>query len=157
MRKVLLIILLICLSASAFAQSGVFMDKERNGEGITLFNWANLHQEQTVTFYFYTYGNQNQQRWFFGSDPWDGKTSTGILYITTGLNYPEGIPSDEPFEEDVVIVGTPVPVGTYTLISDPDGGYQMWVEEPEIGPKIDVKDYLYDRAWYFTYPLIQIK
>jgi hypothetical protein len=157
MRKLLLIILLAFLSATAFAQSGVFMDKERNGEGITLFNWTNLHQEQVVTFYFYTYDAQNQQRWFFGSDMWDGKNSTGILYVTTGLNYPAGTPSDEPFEEDVVIVGTPIEVGTYTLLAGPDGGYLLWVEQLEDVKTVDVKDYLYDRAWNFTYPLIQLK
>jgi hypothetical protein len=148
--------MLAFLSATAFAQSGVFMDKERNGEGITLFNWANLHQEQVVTFYFYTYDAQNNQRWFFGSDMWDGKQSTGTLYITNGVKYPEGIPSDEPFEEDVVIVGLPIEVGTYTLVSGEESGYLLWVEQLEDVETLD-EDYLYDRAWNFTYPLIQIK
>lgn len=159
MKKLLLFILLAFLSATAFAQTGIYYDVERNGEGITVFNWTNLHKEQVVTFYFYTYDMQNNQRWFFASDAWNGKQSMGKLHMTEGVKYPEGVPSDEPFEEDVVIVGVPFEVGDYTLIAGEEGGYLLWVEqlEDEDENVIDDKDYLYDRAWFFTDALIQLE
>jgi hypothetical protein len=90
-----------------------------------------------------------------GSDEWSGKSSTGLLYEAHGLNYPLGLPSNEPFEEDVMIVGEPYEVGTYVLRVGPDGGYLLWVSKSEVDT-LD-KDYLFDRTFFFTYPLVQIK
>jgi len=165
--KYLLTLILLLFTVPAVAQTGIYYDMERNGEGITVFNWTNLHKEQVVTFYFYTYDEDNNQRWFFASDAWSGKQSTGKLHITKGVKYPEGVPSDEPFEEDVVIVGVPTEVGDYTLILGEEGGYLLWVEqlEDDVGPVVspsrpegivDDTDYLYDRAWFFTDTLISI-
>ena len=157
MRKYLLVLLLL-MCGSVFAQTGVYMDEERRGEGVTVFQYADLHGVDQVTFYFYTYDDQNRQRWFLGSDEWDGLNSTGTLYATDGVNYPEGIPSNDPFEEDVVIVGKPFAVGTYVFRAAEKGGYLLWVSELEEVETLDVKlDYLYDRTFFMTYPLILAK
>ena len=150
-----LLVLLLLFAAPVYAQSGVFMDEERRGEGVTVFQHVDLHGDAQVTFYFYTYDHQNDQRWFLGSDEWDGKGSTGLLYESHGVNYPLGLPSSEPFEEDIMIVGKPYEVGTYVLLADPDGGYRLWVSKSEVS--VLDKDYLYDRTFFFTYPLIEIK
>ena len=159
MKKLFLFILLTCLSVTAFGQSGIYMDVDRKGEGITVFDWTDLHGMNQVTFYFYTYNLRNNQRWLLGSAPWDEDTqeSTGLLYETEGVNYPVGIPSDEPFEQDVQIVGEPFVAGEYVLRKGKEGGYLLWVSRlPE--PKfVEDRDYLFDRAWFFTFPLIQLK
>jgi hypothetical protein len=162
MKRFILSILLMVVAATAVAQSGVFYDVDRKGEGVTVFDWVNLHHEAMVTFYFYTYDEHNGQRWLLGSDAWDedGTAAAGLLYQTEGVNYPLGIPSNEPFEEDVMIVGEPYAVGEYVLRKAEDGGYLLWVSRlPEPDPRgiVEEKDYLYDRTWFFTYPLLEIK
>ena len=153
--KTLLILIMLLFAAPVFAQTGVFMDEERRGEGVTVFQHVDLHGDAQATFYFYTYDHNDNQRWFLGSDEWTEGGSTGLLYEAHGVNYPIGLPSSEPFEEDVMIVGKPFEVGTYVLRSVKDGGYLLWVSRLEV-ETLD-RDYLYDRTFFFTYPLIQIK
>ena len=150
-----LLVLLLLFAAPVYAQSGVFMDEERRGEGVTVFQHVDLHGDAQATFYFYTYDARNNQRWFLGSDAWTDGASTGLLYAASGVNYPVGEPSNEPFEEDIMIVGKPYPVGTYVLRADKEGGYQLWVSRPEV-ETLD-RDYLFDRTFFFTYPLVEIK
>jgi hypothetical protein len=87
------------------------------------------------------------QRWFFGSDPInkDGD-SIGKFYITEGLNFPECVPSLEPFEEDVDICADVDVIGTYILRPAKVGGFHMWVES-NVGNHIDP---LFDHAYEFT-------
>ena len=154
--KILLLTLLI-LSGSVFAQSGVYMDYDRQGEGITVFDWTDLHGVNQITFYFYSYDRDDDQRWFLGSSEWDEDMSKGFLYAAEGVNYPEGIPSGKPFEEDVIIVGEAYKVGTYVLLKGKDGGYALWVtrlDEVEARP---TRDFLYDHAFDFFYPILEIK
>ena len=149
-----LLVLLLLFAAPVFAQSGVFMDEERRGEGVTVFQHIDLHGDAQVTFYFYTYDHHDNQRWFLGSDEWIEGGATGLLYAASGVNYPVGEPSNEPFEEDIVIVGKPYEVGTYVLRSNKTGGYLLWVSRPDV--ETFDRDYLFDRTFFFTYPLLQI-
>ena len=172
MKYLLITLLLIC--GNLFAQTGVFMDPERTGEGITVFEHERLDKTTAVTFYFYTYNViGDDQRWLFGSDEFDPKMqqTEGYLYQTHSLNYPEGVPSTEPFEPLGVRVGKVFTVGYYTLRKTELGGWKMWVVpadddvgtddafEPTVSPpKPDPDfDYLYNRTWWFTYPVILIR
>ena len=92
-----LLVLLLLFAAPVYAQSGVFMDEERRGEGVTVFQHVDLHGDAQATFYFYTYDARNNQRWFLGSDAWTDGASTGLLYAASGVNYPVVEPSNEPF------------------------------------------------------------
>lgn len=159
MKKLIVAILLTCFTLPALAQSGVFYDDERKGEGVTVFEWVDLHGDTQITFYFYTYHGNDDQRWLLGSDEYDAESSssTGLLYETEGENYPVGIPSNEPFEEDVMIVGEPFEIGTYVLRKAKDGGYLLWVSRLVKPETLENGDYLYDRTFYFTTPLLQIK
>jgi hypothetical protein len=93
----------------------------------------------------------NGQRWLFGSDPIDQNgDSIGNLYITEGLNFPDCIPSLEPFEEDVDICADVDVVGTYILRPAEEGGYFMWVES-NVDDHVDP---LFDHAYEFTTQLV---
>ena len=111
--------------------------------------------------------NQDGQRWFVASDPIVQKTdgegieagdSIGKFYATNGMDYPHCVPSNDPFEEDVDICGVPEQVGNYILRPDGDGGFLMWVQEPEqVNPLLDgPKDPLFDRTYFFDTPLVVI-
>jgi len=153
MKKVLLFILLTCLSAPLFAQNGIFWSHERSGEGLLQF--ANVFG---VASYVFTYGGHeceydvetlepkdcdlNGARWFFGQNKYDEIRDEirGDLYITHGVNYPEGIQSEEdPF---VQIVGATVAVGEYRL-TPIDNGWIMEVVHTD-GSPLDKDDPLFD-------------
>jgi hypothetical protein len=96
----------------------------------------------------------NGQRWFLGSDEIDtAGDSIGKLYITEGMNFPECVPSLEPFEEDVDICAELILVGTYILRPNKEGGFLMWVESVDNNHT----DPLFDHAYEFTTALIEIK
>jgi hypothetical protein len=93
----------------------------------------------------------NGQRFFFGSDPIDKDgDSIGEFYLTEGLNFPDCVPSLEPFEEDVFICAEVDAIGTYILRPAEEGGFNMWVES-NMG---DHDDPLFDHAYEFTTPLV---
>jgi hypothetical protein len=96
----------------------------------------------------------NGQRWFLGTDEInkDGD-SIGKLYLTEGMNFPECVPSLEPFEEDVDICADLILIGTYILRPAEEGGFLMWVESVDDNHT----DPLFDHAYEFTTPLIEIK
>jgi len=77
----------------------------------------------------------NGQRWFVGSDRVDAESgdSVGKLYIADGIDFPECIPSLEPFEEDVVLCADLEEVGLYVLRPNPEGGYLFFIKaaDPE--------------------------
>ena len=183
MKKLFLIVLATLFVSPVFAQSGIFMDPERIGEGITVFEHERLDKTTAVTFYFYTYQSHiykdvidGRQRWLLGSDEFDPKMqqTRGWLYQTHGTNYPEGIPSSEPFEPLAVTVGKTFVVGIYTLRKSELGGWKLWVTPaddddvgidgdvpPQVGPlppepKDPDLDYLYNRTFWFTYPLVEL-
>jgi len=68
----------------------------------------------------------NGQRWFFGSNDFNGIDSTGILYTAQGLNFPKGIPNPSVWEG--IIVGEAFPIGLYLMEwLGRDSGYQLTV------------------------------
>jgi len=162
--KLFFALLAICLFTPVFAgDSGLYYDQSRDGEGISLHRDADR-----VVFYFFTYGAEdveiaddgdvifgegNGQRWFFGSDEFDENSmeSTGFLYITEGLEYPVGVPSDtdegDVDEEDIVTVGEAEAVGIYSL-ERLDEGYRMVVEH--FGDILEEDDFLFEHVFNFT-------
>ena len=131
MKKVLLFILLIAMSITAWGQSGIFWDSEVRGQG------ALVNQNVFATsLYLFTYGGErcdlkdvkeleeidcdrNGQRWFFGSDkPVDGDVR-GLLYEAVGLNYPVGI--QDPVDPFVWHVGETFKVAEYRMVPAGNG------------------------------------
>jgi len=72
----------------------------------------------------------NGQRWFVGSDRVDAESgdSIGKLYLTDGIDFPECVPSLEPFEEDIIICADLEEVGQYVLRPNPEGGYLFFIK-----------------------------
>jgi hypothetical protein len=96
----------------------------------------------------------NGQRWFLGTDEVDKDgDSIGDLYLTEGMNFPECVPSLEPFEEDVDVCAELTVIGTYILRPAKEGGFLMWVESTDDNHT----DPLFDHAYEFTTALIEIK
>jgi len=185
---------LMLLPLTVLAQTGVYYDIMRNGEGITAYD-----NGEQLLFYVFTYGAErcdlveedftieacataaiecaaegqdgydescvpvtetvcetatgtdiskqcdlNGQRWFLAADDFDGKSSTGILYTATGLDYPFGIPNPEIWK--AVFVGEVTIAGLYLM--EWDGmGYTMTVVP--FGD-VDDSDDLYKHQFYFT-------
>ncbi len=164
--KLLLILLFAMVAAAPIyaADTGLFYDAERDGEGLLV-----MRDERLIVTYFFTYGasscdedykpdvgpllpefydcgNQGQ-RWFFTSDKWNGEDmeATGFIFMASGVDYPKGIPDvTNPF---VQIVGEAIPVGVYILRPAGDG-YQMLVVP--YGDRLDKDDPLYNRIYQFT-------
>ena len=158
--KYLLLVLLLAFSAPLFAQTNVYYNTDSIGEGITVYEYADLLDADGVLFYYFTYGggkSDQRQRWFTGNGEVtkDGDT-VGKLYITHGDFFPFGT-SCGAFE---YCVGELELAGYYVLRPNPDGaGYQLWVEPPEgdeAEPKIDAdeSDSLYQTIHTFDTPLL---
>ena len=129
MKKVLLFILMGCFSVSAFAQSGIFWDHEETGQGALI-----TQNVFATSIYLFTYGesrcdmkaesiepycDNNGTRWFFGSNKVVDGVVRGHLYMSHGLNFPEGIQDgDDPF---VWHVGEAFPVGEYRMWPEGNG------------------------------------
>lgn len=138
--------LLIGLIGTAQAQdSGIFVNLERTGEGIS------LHRDgDRVVAYLFTYGQEemevpfflppwnspqeplesplNGQRWFLMSDVIEGDTLAGIIYQSGGINYPVKLhPND---------VAYAVAVGHYEL-TRADGGWDLVIVPTDDSPLSD--------------------
>ena len=142
--------------------TGLYTDETRYGEGITL-----VRAGDTVQFFLFTY-EPNDKCWNFYSIPkvadWDedtrcheqrwflnggnnliGDTVTGFLYMTVGINYPEGIP--DPLDPFVSLVGQDFVVGLYVLRRQGDG-WRLVVFP--VGDNLDVGDPLYNTTFDFN-------
>ena len=166
MKKLFFILLTLCLVTIASAgDSGLYYDQSRNGEGISI-----LRNGDTVALYFYTYGAEHcdaadpqvspslgeictfsGQRWFFAVDTYSEfqQSLTGSLFITRGLEYPDGLSGENPF---VSTVGEAEIVGRYTLVRGGDG-WQMFVTR--FGTALDEDDFLFSRVFNFTTLLLE--
>ena len=201
--KYLFLTALLMLSAPVLAQTGIFYDSLYRGEGITVFEGADLSGDTVRTVYLYTYGAEvcatvttrsvvnvevtatataecpnsilppynplcdpvvvtetvtqavptqnfdetctlNGQRWFVGSDlVLKNGDSFGKMYTATGMDFPNCVPSDQPFEEDVLDCADVTEVGNYILRPDGKGGYEMWIESDDDDPAFN-KRYTFD-------------
>ena len=87
--------------------------------------------------------HMNGQRWFVGSDVVDDNGDTvGTMFVASGIDFPKCVPSDEPFEEDVLICGEVTKVGTY-VIRPSETGYALWIssddkEDPAFNRRYDL-------------------
>jgi hypothetical protein len=166
--KYLLSLILLALSFQALAgDSGLYFDQSRDGEGIVL-----MRDKTRYVFYFFTYGadgctdevdvgpkypyscDLDGQRWFLsGGDEINEKTQQleGFLYITRGLDYPNGIQDPEdPFS---VQVGEAETVGFYILKRSGDG-WRLFVAR--FGDELAPDDYIYSRVFNFEQRLLQV-
>ena len=135
------------------ADSGLYYDSERVGEGIS------LHRNgDTVVFYFYTYGHEDcfeveelefeeicdedGQRWFFAADEINpiSEVLTGFMYMTHGLDYPFG---------GFGKVGFTDVIGAYTLKRNGVGeGFRLFVSR--FGTVLEPDDFLFSRDFDFN-------
>lgn len=161
-----LVLLMLLMPMMVLAQSGLYFNPDRNGEGITLTTDGDLY----VT-YFFTYGGYqcdtireptvspslppeepcdlNGQRWFFGADLYkkDKDLVEGTFYMTTGVDYPEGaLSNDNPFGVDV---GQAIPVGNYALRARGEG-YQLRVFQLDENAVLPDDDYLFEVIFDFN-------
>jgi len=144
------------------AESGIFFDPDRNGEGATIF----VDDNQAVLF-FYTYCDEsydippavsplpplveldcaNEPLWFLAqSSNFDGETGDGSIFMGEAINYPNASS-----ESTVAAIDT---VGTFTLIRSGDG-FEMtvdWVQNPFLPQGVN----LYNSTFFFTSPLLKI-
>jgi len=140
--------------------SGSYFKELRNGEGLIVQRDAD-----TFLIFLFTYGHEtcvdseptvsptlfeeecstNGQRWFFGSGPLReiSETVSGTLFITRGVDYPEGFDGR---------VGEPIEVGLF-LVTRSGAGYTMSVER--FGPELEPDDFLF--AELFRTPTVLIK
>jgi len=156
------------VSSNAHAgDSGLYYDKDRDGDGIILTRNGNL-----VQFYLYTYdpyqgcwginipdgglvtnGNCHENRWFLSSgDTLDEEKQevSGFLYTAVGLNYPKGMPDpNDPFR---VVVGEGHIVGLYILKREEDGWRLAVVRFGEI---LDKGDPMFGNVFELTEPLLK--
>ncbi len=95
--------------------------------------------------------NLNGQRWFVGNDLiLKNGDSVGIMYTATGVKFPECIPSEDPFEEDVEICGDVTEVGEYIIRPLEGGGYEMWIASD------DKTDPAFNRRYRFDTSLLNL-
>lgn len=164
MKYILSLLLLFVAAPIYAAETGLFFDSERNGEGLLV-----MRDDRLIVTYFFSYGASScdeedepvvgpllpefydceyqGQRWFFTSNKWNGEDmeATGFMFMASGVDYPKGIPDmTDPF---VQIVGEAVPVGVYLLRPAGDG-YQMLVVP--YGDQLDKDDPLFGRIYQFT-------
>lgn len=170
MKKLLFILFTLCLTAFCLTpvviagDSGLYYDQSRNGEGITL-----LRNGDTVVFYFFTYGAKtcgepvvspslpgedciaDGQRWFFAADTFNEfqQSVTGSLFITAGVEYPEGLTGENLL---MSTVGEAEIVGRYMLVRGGDG-WHLFVTR--FGPALDEEDFLFSRVFNFTTLLLE--
>lgn len=119
----------IFLIGTAYAaDTGVWYNPERNGDGINL-----ITKDATVVLYYYTYRDDvklippsvspeppvvdpiapNTATWYLGlAHDYDGESASGILYIGEAYSYPEVFDN---------AVGEAAEVGTFTLLRDGEG------------------------------------
>jgi hypothetical protein len=143
------------------AESGIFFDPTRDGEGATIF----VDDSQFVLF-FYTYRDsvydipptvgppmppvevccENQPTWFIaqGND-FDGDSGTGVVYMGQGVDYPVGAGS---------LVGETSPIGTFEVVRNGDGfDFVVTWELNELLPQYAT---VYRTAYSFTDTLLSI-
>jgi hypothetical protein len=165
-------LLLLLLSGTLFAaDSGLYYDAERDGEGILM-----LRNGDTVVTYMFTYGEDNcpdtdpvpspstvddddecdlnGQRWFFGVDEYEeiSEEVAGTLYMGVGTNYPVGV--QDKFDPFVMNVGQAVPAGEYILRRREDG-WRMWIGPLSKGGVLDEDDVLFDKVFEFRTQLFE--
>ena len=141
-------LLILLLSAPVFADSaGSYYDPKRNGEGVNVFEVDGVR-----TFWFYGYHDNNNTRlsqlFLYASHPIDENgVSTGHLYITESLNYPEC----QLAQGDIRYCAYSESIGIYTMIPEGDG-YVMSVENLA---KNDWTDSLFSTIYTFTTPVFK--
>jgi hypothetical protein len=110
------------------ADTGVWYNPDRSGEGINL-----ITRNQTLVLFFYTYRDElhavppsvspappaipqeapNTTTWYIGqAENWDGESATGYLYAAEAFNYPFAVEFD---------VGATEAVGKFELVKDGEG------------------------------------
>lgn len=167
-------VLMLVAGTSMAGDSGLYYDELRNGEGILM-----LVNDETVVVYFFTYGahecyyedviensngkdcDYNGQRWFYGviepeeEEPTPESSAAddleGTLYITHGINYPEGEPHD--FIPFVHNVGENIAIGTFGMRRNL-GGWLMDVAPNEV--HLDVDDPVFERIFKFETQLFEV-
>lgn len=155
--KFFLLSTLLLFSTTLFAQgnapdSGVYFDPERSGEGISLHR-----SEDTVLFYFFTYGEEvcgpiepvpspvrgvndgcdlNGQRWFFGFGDASDNVVSGDLFLTDGIEYPF---------DDRGFIGEESVIGEFLLVKDGHGWVLVVSHVPgDLSPDDPVFTLFYD-------------
>jgi len=120
------------LGTAHAADTGLWYDPERDGEGINV-----ITRNSTLVFFFYTYRDNvhlippsvspdppslvpeepNTPIWYMGqAEDYDGKIANGTLYTGEALDYPNAVETSLASVEEV---------GTFTLFRDGDG----WILE----------------------------
>jgi len=161
MQKIGIFLLSLLIAGSALAgDSGLYFNKARNGEGISLYR-----NGDTVVFFLFTYGGLDQeigvpiypwvsptpgitdpqvngQRWFLsGGVPLvDDSYAEGILYQTAGINYPTRLAPNG--------VGGTLPVANFLLERSGDGWDLLVVPLKEDNP-LEEDDVLFTVPWSF--------
>lgn len=164
MKTFFLVIALLCFSLSAVAaDSGLYYNTSRSGEGLSLHRDGDL-----VAGFFFTYGGDceevvvpitpyvspavilsdplNGQRWFMISGDLlvDDTYAVGLLYQTGGVNYPLGLSPNG--------VGAAVVVGEYLLERSGDG-WSLTVT-PTHDTQLALDDPLFTQAFNFSTTLL---
>ena len=176
MLKYLFLSLLFVAGMVNAQDSGLYYDELRNGEGILL-----LKSGETNVLYFFTYGahecdeisdlasingsngsdcDYNGQRWFYAvSEPEEEDDVTpqsdhefgGTMYMTRGINYPDGEPHDLiPFVHNV---GKNLAIGKFLLRRNL-GGWLMDVAP--VGDALDKEDFIFERIFKFEKRLFAV-
>lgn len=155
---------LLFVSTALFtAESGIFYNPDRDGEGITFF----ADGEQAVLF-FYTYCDDNyvipppvspapppidelecanQPVWFVGqASNFDGESASGQLFLSEAVEYPFAV------EDRVGLIEV---VGNFVLERN-GAGWELTVEFV-YNPFLPKEASLYAVPFNFSSPLLQIK
>jgi hypothetical protein len=161
--KYLALLLALFMSTAMAGDSGLYKDETRSGEGITMTRNGN-----TIQIFFFTYEPNDgcwnfydeglpdvvdwddydchEQRWFLtGGNLLIGDTVTGYMYMTVGIDYPDGYVS--PTDPFVSVVGEDFVVGLYVLKRQGDG-WRMVVLP--IGDDLSSDDPLYNTTYDFS-------
>ena len=176
MLKYLFLSLLFVAGMVSAQDSGLYYDELRNGEGILLLKSGDIN-----VLYFFTYGahecdevaelasvngtngpscDYNGQRWFYAvSEPEDDEEPStdsdhefgGTMYMTMGINYPEGEPHDLiPFVHNV---GKNIAIGKFLLRRNLDG----WLMDvAPVGDALDDDDFIFERIFKFEKRLFAV-
>jgi len=130
MKNLLIILLtsLLLLGTAQAADTGVWFNPERSGDGINL-----ITRDETLVVYFYTYRDNvtilppsvspepptvdpiapNSAAWYLGlANDYDGESATGILYVGQAINYP--------FVTGTVVANA-YEVGTFEIVRNGEG------------------------------------
>ena len=171
MRKLLLAFVLMLVAGVSVAQdSGLYYDELRDGEGILLlrsmdtfvmyFFTYGAHECDEINDLASLNGSNgsdcdyNGQRWFYAvvaPEEDDEEPSTdsehefgGTMYMTRGINYPDGEPHDLiPFVHNV---GKNIAIGKFILRRNL-GGWLMDVAPT--GNALDEDDFIFERIFKF--------